>query len=215
MLASVLLVTMFSLTACGGSGRRGIVGAPSTTTSSSLTSRETDAIIYRPVAPDGSPTIHITSTADGRCWEGSQVVLHSEAWRCIDQNEILDPCYTAGYEEVVCPTQGPWTGKGVDLHLEEPLSSFHGNTEAGTSQPTEKPWALELTDGTRCIFAQGATSVEAGLRQNYLCWRGTERYPKGLSLFGEPERSPPLWTIYGGTESASQLTKHAIATAWF
>jgi hypothetical protein len=51
--------------------------------------------------------------------------------------------------------------------------------------------------------------VVDGMRLNYFC------APDKLSLYGDPDRSSPLWTIFGGPLNAAQLTQHTIAIAWF
>jgi hypothetical protein len=214
--APILAATALLVTACGSGSSKTVtqtVSAPpaagTTTTTTTTAAAATEVRIFTPVSPSGAPTIKITKTADGRCWEGSLVAPRREAWRCFLGNYIEDPCFTAGYEDVVCPTGGPWTGEGVEIRLSEPVSSVPNANES--QQPESiNPWALELTDGKRCIFASGASGVVDSLRQNYLC------LPLGtLSLYGSPKRETGPWTIYSGMVIASQLTTTTIRIVWF
>jgi hypothetical protein len=214
--APLLATTALFVTACGGGRTKTItqtVSAPAAastiTPTTTAAAAATEVRIFTPVSPSGTPTIKITKTADGRCWEGSLVAPRREAWRCFVGNDVQDPCFTAGYEDVVCPTDGPWTGEGVEIRLSEPVSSV---ANANESQQPESinPWALELADGKRCIFASGASGFVDSLRQNYLC------LPLGtVSLYGSPRRETTPWTIYSSTTSASQLTATTIKTVWF
>jgi hypothetical protein len=214
--ASLLAATALLVTACGSGGTKTVtqtVSAPpaagTLATTTTTAAAATEVRIFTPVSPSATPMIKITKTADGRCWEGSLVAPRREAWRCFLGNYIEDPCFTAGYEDVICPTGGPWTGEGVEIRLSEPVSSI---PKANESQQPESinPWALELTDGKRCIFASGATSVVDSLRQNYLC------PPLGtIWLYGSPKRETAPWTIYSATSSVSQLTATTIRIVWF
>ncbi len=207
-----LAATALLVAACGGGRTKTItqtVSALPASTTATTAAAATEVRIFTPVSPSGAPTIKITKTADGRCWEGSLVAPRREAWRCFLGNYIEDPCFTAGYEDVVCPTGGPWTGEGVEIRLSEPVTSV---ASANESQQPESinPWALELADGKRCIFASGASSFVDSLRQNYLC------LPLGtFSLYGSPKRETTPWTIYSGTTNASQLTTTTIRVVWF
>jgi len=215
--APILVAIALFVAGCGsGSGKTvtQTVSAPppasrTAATTPTTATAATESRIFTPVSLSGTPTIKITKTADGRCWEGSLVAPRREAWRCFLGNDIEDPCFTAGYEDVICPTGGPWTGEGIEIRLSEPVSSAP-NTNESQQPESVNPWALELTDGKRCILASGATSVVDSLRQNYLC------LPLGsLSLYGSPKRETTPWTIYSGTASASQLTTTTIRVVWF
>jgi hypothetical protein len=57
--------------------------------------------------------------------------------------------------------------------------------------------------------------VVDGMRQNYQCTSRDLQPPGGLLLYGNPDRSSPLWTIFGGPLNAAQLTQRTIGIAWF
>ena len=201
------------LAGCGGTSHSLTASQPATTQAVAKVApapAPTQNRIFTAVSPSGSPTIKVTSSADGECWEGSLLTPRAEAWRCTVNNYIEDPCFTSGYETVVCPTGGPWTGAGVEVRLETPVSSLsHRNTGKWPSGASPIPWALQLADGSDCLLASGATSVVDGMRQNYEC------KPGGLWLYGDPDRSSPVWTIFGGSEKSSELTERPVAIAWF
>jgi hypothetical protein len=200
------IVAGLSLAACGTEQH---TASTPTTTATPAAAAATAIRIFAAVSPSGSPTVTITSRAKGSCWEGSILTPRREAWRCTVGNEIEDPCFSGEHEAVVCPTEGPWSGKGIEILLTEPLPRNHENTGRWPSGEPTQPWALELTDGSHCGLAGGATSVVDGMRLNYFC------APDKLSLYGDPDRSSPLWTIFGGPLNAAQLTQHTIAIAWF
>ncbi len=201
------------LAGCGGVSQGSSGSHPSTTQAVAKVAppapSPTQDRIFTAVSPTGTPTVKVTANADGSCWEGSLLTPRSEAWRCTVNSEIEDPCFTSGYETVVCPTGGPWTDKGVEVRLESPVSSLHGNTGQWPSGSPRIPWALQLADGSDCQLVSGATSVVDGMRQNYEC------RPDGLWLYGGPNRDTPVWMIFGNGANSSELTQRPVAIAWY
>jgi hypothetical protein len=150
----------------------------------------TERLVFTPFAPDGSlrPSLKVTTHTGGRCDTGSYVVARRGVHRCFDGNVIRDPCFTdaaastASGEPVVVCVESPWSTAAVSLHLDEEPSS------AGQAAPGRAPWALQLADGQRCVFAEGASNVVHGRRLNYFCTG--KRY-----LFGTPRTLSPTWRI--------------------
>lgn len=151
----------------------------------------------------------VDRTARGYCWTGSLTDSRSDAWRCFLGNLILDPCFSneTGTSSFVVCADDPWSGVSK-LILTKPLPQDMANSQ--TSDPTASaPWAVELGDGTQCVFLTGATSVIAGLRINYGCAGG------GV-LVGEPRRQSDARTIfYGSGYKANAVTELPIAEAWW
>jgi hypothetical protein len=170
--------------------------------------QRTRRLHYSPFATDGSAIgrLAVTPHYHGQCNSGSEVVV-GDVYRCFDGNFIRDPCYyddrTSGAEgdDVVLCVGSPWSRSAVRLRVDT-LDSSYGRRPGGP------PWALELMNGERCVFAEGATNVVEGRRLNYTCNRS--HY-----LWGSPDTSDALWRIrasrnYGGTS----MRRLAIRVAW-
>jgi hypothetical protein len=124
-------------------------------------------------------------------------------------NYIYDPCFSSPRTNklVLCPVE-PWRNKGIKLRLTRPLPSSLANR--GSLSLRDQPWALELYDGRKCVFAGGASSVLAGRRLNYFCAHGGS-----VGLWGFPDRSTQPWTIYSAPYAAMTLSERvAIHNAW-
>jgi hypothetical protein len=175
--------------------------------------KATQVRIFTPVsAANGALTVHVTSVRHGYCWTSSESVRGANAWRCFVGNLIHDPCFTgptaAGSENtVVCPDEGPWTGSAIEIQLTRALP--YASSEPTSEGPQGLPWAMQLADGSHCVFLQGASSAVDGLRFNYTC------APDKLALYGEPQRGSAVWTIFAGPRNASQLARVPIAIVWY
>lgn len=158
--------------------------------------------VFAAASRTGCQTIAISSKRNGECWEASTIV--GGAWRCMTSNEIRDPCFSGLSGVVICPNGGPWAHTATELRLTRELPISPASERPATSG---MPWALQLSDGTRCLFAQGATSTITGLRFNYTC--NTAR----LWLYGSSDRKAAVWTIFGGRAHASQLRQYPMGAA--
>ncbi len=77
------------------------------------------------------------------------------------------------------------------------------------STPEEAPtWAMTLESGEECSFAGGATAAVGSERLNYFC-------DDGLVVYGEPDRSQPVWTVKVSREGSSALSAARVELAWF
>jgi hypothetical protein len=124
-------------------------------------------------------------------------------------NVILDPCFSndQGLSSFVLCAYSPWSTL-IRLRLTRPLPRRMGNPRNG--DPTaRRPWAVRLSDGTRCVAVSGATGAIAGLGLDYSCSNG------GL-LAGAPNRKSRSWTIFfAPSYKAHALTPRHIAQAWW
>ena len=183
-----------------------VVPVSSTTLPESPSRTEVD--VYAPWAPDGtlSPEVTITTHASGHCWIGSIATPDRAAWRCLSGNSIYDPCiapaYAAAARQVVC-VDAPWTG-AVALQLTQPLPLDAANKAAGTG--LDASWALELTNGQRCVVGTGANSIVGGIPLDYYCNGGG--FAGGLVTSVQP------WTIEYLPPGADTLRSVPIAVAW-
>lgn len=139
------------------------------------TSESTQVIVFHPT---GVPTLE----RNGSCWSASDVLNRVDAWRCMADKSIYDPCFSipGNSQAVICDTSPLSDSTGFKLNLTE---SFPAR---GTESPIRSAWAFELADGTNCIFVGGATATFEGKRINYSC-------SDGWSILGELQEGH-VWT---------------------
>ncbi|MEK6275534.1 MAG: hypothetical protein AABM30_09370 [Actinomycetota bacterium] len=91
--------------------------------------------------------------------------------------------------------------------------------ERGSSLRRNPPWALELSNGERCIFTSGATFTVAGKRGNYFCPHGgRDRFGNQAEAWvvGTPNRSLALWrALYAESREAQSFKEVTIYVAWY
>ncbi len=125
-------------------------------------------------------------------------------------------CFVAGYDgergehPVVECVEAPWSGASVRLLM------LHELQQPNRRKPSAKrkndvslwpPWAVNLTNGDRCLLATGLEPPVAGLPLTFRCRNGV--------TFGLPDRGHKLWTIYyKGAQDTGSVTV-SIATAWY
>lgn len=141
----------------------------------------------------------------GDCPSESFVNGRSDAWRCFVGDHILDPCFeTPEAEDVVACVESPWTKRALLVEAELDYNDRYLDARPGS-------WALELTNGKRCVFVSGASTVVAGRRLNYFCGKRG----RGPYLFGSPDRSKPLWRIRMAKSSTGRgMRRVAVRIAW-
>ena len=204
-LVSAACVAALLVAGCGSGSTAGTHTHRSAVRQTPLTA--TQQIIFTGVTASGLPSLSITQTIAGSCWEGSVAADRSDAYRCSTSgDDIYDPCFALpGMGFVVCPTDGgPWDGTAIEMTLTKPLP-VNTAADRGTSG---LPWAIELANGARCTAQTGTTNVVDGMSGEYTCSNGDY-------LYGKPDRTEAIWTIYAGTPNASQIEQQRISKAWF
>jgi hypothetical protein len=196
-------VTIFIVAACGAAHHR-------TRTRALVTPRPTSSHIYAPFnGGTVAAGVKVAKTARGYCWTSSGADRRPDAWRCFLDNQILDPCFSneAGTSGFVLCAQDPWSIV-TKLGLTKALPRTQANPE--TADPTARaPWAVQLSDGTRCTALTGATGAIAGLGLDYGCTGGTV-------LAGVPRRTTSAWKIfYASGFKAKTLSERSISEAWW
>jgi hypothetical protein len=168
----------------------------------------TSVTVYQAFGAHGSIELH-TRTRAGDCPSGSEMTPRRDAWRCFSGNLIYDPCFSSAYDlgSVVCPG-APWLNTAVKIRLSKPLA--HKFANHAIPSPDLQPWALELYDGRRCVFASGASNLVEGQRLNYFCGANSQE-----GLWGLPSRASQPWTILTASSQAASLSARAsILHAW-
>jgi hypothetical protein len=113
------------------------------------------------------------------------------------------------------PAQCPRVGLGERAGPRPVAGLADPGREAGVADelfwrgsPGGPPWAVELANGSRCVFASGASTVVDGRRLNSFC--GRNRY-----LFGSPDTSRSVWRIRMSRDpNGAGMRKAAIRRSW-
>jgi|GEM_PF-1329651 len=172
----------------------------------------TDVVLYDPFSKDGATSrLPVSLATTGSC-QGSLADDRPDAYRCFidkaepDGTNIEDPCFAGPNNPafLLC-AHDPSDPTVVRVTPTQPLPA----AVAGGPDPTSgMPWTLVLTDGDRCGLITGGTNLVAGLRLNYGCVDGGD-------VYGDANRSTPLWRVYFTAKGAANLHQVQVAQAYF
>jgi hypothetical protein len=206
-LAAVLTIM---IAACANSSRSASAGHHARSSQSPTSGGSTPAATggatavtkFTPYSATGVLTMPVTGHATGSCWTGSIVVPVLGAYRCLVGNDIADPCF-APPKPTTPATVGcvsaPWSRARV-VTLTQPLP------KPATIGRTINPWAVQLSNGVRCLAATGTVQSVDGVSLNLLC-------PGGMAA-GGLDMSGPTWHVKYGAATASSLTAVDVTAAW-
>ncbi|WP_242602149.1 hypothetical protein [Legionella nagasakiensis] len=171
----------------------------------SLFANDTELLFYRPFAETSHhPTLIIDRKTSGFCRQQSQLIVREDAWKCMAEGKIYDPCFVKRFglnDEAVC-TESPWSGHGIKITVNYPLDdSMHEKLDISNAYP----WAVELVDGEQCL-AVTTDDMYDGLNVRYRCNNNT-------SLIGRIQRCTTTWTML--QRNAQGTSTVQIAKAWF
>jgi len=183
------IVAGLMLTRHGGSSHQS-----TSTTPTPAAINKTEQIVFDPFTASGNLAAGVTiaSRATGTCIGSLADGARSDAYRCFYPGGIGDPCFPYGDQYVLCfhsPT---------DLAATK-VTPPTDQIVPQTSSPSADPWALVIADGQMCVFITGASQVVDGLRESYGC--------PGGSLYGDPNRSSPIWTIWYQAAGSNSLVQ--------
>jgi hypothetical protein len=152
-----------------------------------------------------------SASASG-CSSGSEAL--AGAYRCFGNNNfIYDPCWAEGPapSSVLCPAR-PWSTSVVRVRLSGPL-------EPPSTPEPGSPWGLRLSNGLKCVAAQGAHDSFNGKVVDYAC--GDLQYKAGnTSVLRGIDRSQALWRVQTVLDSPAGFTYTpgpvvSVAVAWY
>lgn len=167
----------------------------------------TQARIFRPFNAAGRATLRVQSRS-GYCFTGSLAINRRNAWRCLVGNFLYDPCFSAAWVRgvVICPNLR--LNGGVRIRLTRALPRRFARR--GAPSLARRPWAIQLVNGTHCVYEAGSTNVFRRVRLNYVCGGSNPRY-----LWGGPNRRVQPWLIRSAPFMPSNLSRHRlIRRAW-
>lgn len=221
--ASILVAALAALTPLAACATRGENAAPARTVAPPKTSPATSphssprAVVpialnpadvkpaaqrlFAPFDENGHLTVHASNGGPGSCFATSIAVPLSGVFRCLSGNSILDPCFAPVHESspatVTCFAD-PWSA-GLTIHLSGNLPTYDPVLTAGD------PWAIELTNGVRCVSVTGALPSLGAVNLTYHC---DVSMAAGITS-GD---NGSIIAHYGPVEGP--LTDVAVATAW-
>ena len=170
-----------------------------------LCATDTELSLYRPFTETSThPTMIASAQKIGECHQQSERLKREDAWRCIVEGTVYDPCFVKPYgthQEAVCP-ESPWSNAGIQIKVASVLEdSSHDTLDMSRTYP----WAIELLGGEKC---QAIDAVETydGLPIRYRCERNSV-------LIGHVQRCASEWKmLQRGPDGVSTAT---IGRAWF
>ena len=173
--------------------------------STSLFSTDTELRLYRPMTQTPNhPQLHIVAKKTGECAEQSHRIKREDAWHCVADNQVYDPCFVQRFGthlEAVC-LYSPWSTKAIQIVVNHPLDETSQET---LDMSTTFPWAVELNHGERCY------SIESKILYDHLPVR--YRCDNEAVLIGHVQRCDPEWKML--QHNAQGISTVEIIKAWF
>lgn len=163
-------------------------------------SKYTTPLLYQPFnhTPYQEDLV-IKQTVRGQCIQQAKTNIRKDAWHCIVGKQQLDPCFQHPFvnkHELICPTS-PWSSHAIKVITEQKLDN---RSHIELDMSTTEPWAIELTDGTRCI------NLPSKKKYRYRC-------QNNQYIIGNLYRCKEKWQVYRKQAKEVELTE--IQRAWF
>lgn len=98
-------------------------------------------------------TMTATKHVSGNCWTSSIASQRSDAFRCMVDDEIFDPCFQIDADSVACPDIAA-LNTGEIVALTKPLPP------AQSPPASPQAWAMVLESGAHCNRATGTVDPD-------------------------------------------------------
>lgn len=160
-------------------------------------------VAYQPFTPSGAvdPSLVVTADRTGSCQTGES----DGSYRCFASagSGIYDPCF-AGPDGASAPLVCP--GDPVT----DDVTEFTATELQGPGATSTRPWAVELADGTVCVFVNAAWG---GLGPYDCQVYDSSASPADCRV---PVAAAPWWTAACQVQKtdASPFTAYRVTTAW-
>lgn len=166
---------------------------------------DTELNFYRPMTETSKqPPLILVDQKKGVCQQQSKLIKREDAWNCVADNKVYDPCFVLPYGshmEAVCP-EAPWSSKGVKIKVTAPLDN---KEHVPLDMSRTYPWAIQLSTGEKCQ-AVNTNKEYDGLPVHYQCEGNSE-------LIGHVQRCDNPWKIL--KHAANGVDTAQIVRAWF
>jgi hypothetical protein len=172
---------------------------------SELFAADTELQLYRPFTETTKQLpLKIVEKKTGECVQQSKLIVREDAWRCVTEGSVYDPCFVKPYSSqkiVVCPGT-PWTKLGIEIQVSKPLDNAQHLT---LDMSQTFPWGVELVDGKNCQAVEELVQYD-NLAVHYRCDDSTV-------LIGHVQRCQNVWKML--QHDSHGITTVEIAKAWF
>lgn len=141
------------------------------------------------------PTSIPTAQKVGYCWTNAISVVRPDAWRCMLENEILDPCFSTSKPDlVVCGVGSENNQEAFALKLTKPLPKAENIPVIG-----ENTWMMQLEDGSICRPFTGTMPIipekDGVIAIKYGCSnKGQEQNTLAFGVLDGSVKTGKLWT---------------------
>ena len=165
---------------------------------------DTEVSLYQPMMNAKTQSPAIVAKRVGQCAQQSELIKREDAWRCISENKVFDPCFIqpdGSHLHAVCPTS-PWVNQAVEITVSSPLDN---KQYQALDMSRTFPWAIELTTGEKCQAIDTREEYD-GLPVRYRCDKQTE-------LIGHVQRCEGMWKML--QHASNGVDSVQIARAWF
>lgn len=190
-------ILIAAVVAAGCSSTRAPVTVPATSAAVA-----TAVVAYQPWSFGGElkSVVDIAGEYTGSCFSQSAASSRPDAFRCIIDNAIQDPCFAPADASVVvvCPV-GP-EGPVNRINLDAPVTF-------AAEQDHLSPWLIELDNGASCGPYTGAMTSIGDLTPTYGC-------TDGVNVLGPIDTSSALWTVQIDDPSSTVLRQAHVLVAW-
>jgi len=171
----------------------------------SIAAIPTELHLFRPMTETPhQPNVVINDIKAGECTEQSRRIAREDAWRCVVNEAIFDPCFVKPFGDrrtAIC-IDSPWAIKATQINVSYLLDN-HNHATLDMSRAL--PFALELTNHDQCLRVESKESID-GLPINYHC-------DSGSVLIGPVLRCQSEWTVLQARKEGVSSSK--IIIAWF
>lgn len=138
---------------------------------------------------------------EGSCWTNSFTNGRANAWRCLTDSGIYDPCFQKldphgefSEPKIICGASPGDEDASFFVRLTKPLPEPDDVRPMLGEDSPETAWIIVLKSGDVCRLASGASKVLLGNRINYFC--GMRNDGSEIWLIGYP-RAGTIWSIQG------------------
>ncbi|BCA96470.1 hypothetical protein TUM19329_28310 [Legionella antarctica] len=161
--------------------------------------------LYRPYGEVTDQTVPVVKNKiSGQCTTQSQLILREDAWRCMADGKIFDPCFVKpsnSKTEVICP-QSPWVSDSVQIEVGSPLENENHVT---LDMSRVYPWGIELANGEHCEAIE-PNEVYDSMPVRYRCSNQN-------ILIGHLQRCKATWSMLAKTSEG--IVTVYLKKAWF
>lgn len=157
---------------------------------------------FHAYAGNGDLSIQVADVATGSCWTTSIAVPVTGAYRCISNDRIYDPCFAPAHPvapiQVACVVT-PWSDAEV-LRLTGALP------RTAPLPGTPRPWAIQLSNGARCVAITGTVPQVNGVDLGFHCADGRDAALVSAAA--------ALAVAEYGAPTATSLRRVTVTTIW-